>query len=420
MHRRAHAVAIAEIDVIAHADLIAVVDDRRTRHREQQAVHQLDLLAVVFEQWRQAPANAEIQPRPRIPRVHLIHVVAFLLRHHLERQLVVITEEDRPLAVVRYVGRLRHDFGDRMAVLLRDRHVHSRHQRKVIRHMAFVAVAEIIVDILRPLVGLGEQHSIAIPFVDQLANLLDHRVRLGQVFVARPFALAQVGNRIQAEPVDADVEPELHRLENRLQDARIVEVEIGLMAEEAMPVMRLRDFVPCPIRLFGVGENDSRARVLARIVAPDVIVALDRPCRRAARGLEPRMLIRRVVDDQFRNDAQTPAMRFADKMTKILTRSVSRIDVVIIGDVIAVVAHRRWIERQQPDCIDAELLNVVELLGQSTKVADPVIVRIEERLDVELVDDRVLVPERVVGERRHVLQLRRRQRCGVQDDRHWC
>src|SRR5439155_21789386 len=117
----------------------------------------------------------------------------------------------------------------------------------------------------------------------------EHRVRPGQVFVARPFALAQVGNRIQAEAVDADVEPELHRLENRLQDARIVEVEIGLMAEEAMPVMRLRDFVPCPIRLFGVGENDSRARVLARIVAPDVIVALDRPRWRAARGLEPRM-----------------------------------------------------------------------------------------------------------------------------------
>ena len=42
LHRRAHAVAIAEVDVVAHADLVAVVDDRRPRHREQQAVHQLD------------------------------------------------------------------------------------------------------------------------------------------------------------------------------------------------------------------------------------------------------------------------------------------------------------------------------------------------------------------------------------------
>jgi len=28
LHRRAHAVAVAEIDVVAHADLVAVVDDR--------------------------------------------------------------------------------------------------------------------------------------------------------------------------------------------------------------------------------------------------------------------------------------------------------------------------------------------------------------------------------------------------------
>ena len=31
LHRRAHAVAIAEIDVVAHADLVAVIDDRRAR-----------------------------------------------------------------------------------------------------------------------------------------------------------------------------------------------------------------------------------------------------------------------------------------------------------------------------------------------------------------------------------------------------
>jgi len=33
LHRGAHAVAIAEIDVVAHADLVAVIDDRRARER---------------------------------------------------------------------------------------------------------------------------------------------------------------------------------------------------------------------------------------------------------------------------------------------------------------------------------------------------------------------------------------------------
>ena len=34
LHRRAHAVAVAEIDVVAHADLVAVVEDRRAGHGE--------------------------------------------------------------------------------------------------------------------------------------------------------------------------------------------------------------------------------------------------------------------------------------------------------------------------------------------------------------------------------------------------
>ena len=80
-------------------------------------------------------------------------------------------------------------------------------------------------------------------------------------------------------------------------------------------------------------------------------------------------------------------------------RAVVRMDAAIIGDVVAVVAPRRGIERQQPDRIDAELGDVVELLHQARKVADAVIVRIEERFDMQLIDDRVLVPERVLEHR---------------------
>src|SRR5665213_209864 len=35
LHRSAHPVAVAEVDVVAHADLIPVVEDRRTRQREE-------------------------------------------------------------------------------------------------------------------------------------------------------------------------------------------------------------------------------------------------------------------------------------------------------------------------------------------------------------------------------------------------
>ena len=70
----------------------------------------------------------------------------------------------------------------------------------------------------------------------------------------------------------------------------------------------------------------------------------------------------------------------------------------VVGDVVAVVAAGRGIERQQPQRGDAEVLQVVELLGQAGEVADAVVVAVGERLDVKLIDDRVLVPELVAGE----------------------
>ena len=68
LHRRADAVAVAEIDVVPHADLVAVVEHRRARQREQQAVHQLDAAAVVAQQRRQPAANAQVDARLRIAR----------------------------------------------------------------------------------------------------------------------------------------------------------------------------------------------------------------------------------------------------------------------------------------------------------------------------------------------------------------
>ena len=42
---------------------------------------------------------------------------------------------------------------------------------------------------------------------------------------------------------------------------------------------------------------------------------------------------------------------------------VARVDGAVVGDVVAVVAQRRGLERQQPQAIDAQLRQVVELRG---------------------------------------------------------
>ncbi len=392
LHRRAHAVAIAEVDVVAHADLVAVVDDRRARQRQQQAVHQLDLAQVVLEQGCQPAADPEVEPHALVGGVEVPEVVALLVGHHLERQLVVVAQEDAPLAVGRDVRGLAQDVGDRMPVLLRDRHVHPRHHREVERHVALVAVAEIGQHVLGPLVGLRQQHPMGKVPVDLGADPLQHRVRLRQVLVVGALALDQVGDRVEAQPVDAHLQPEPQHAQDLDQHPRVVEVEIRLVRVEAVPIVGLGDRIPGPVRGLRVDEDDSRLKIFLIGVAPDIVVAVHRARLGGAGALEPAVLIGGVVDHQLGDHPQATRVRGLDEAPEIPQRAEGWIDVAVLGDVVAVVAQRRGVERQDPDRIDAELLNVVELLHQAREVADAVVVGIEEGFDVQLVDDRILVP----------------------------
>ena len=95
--------------------------------------------------------------------------------------------------------------------------------------------------------------------------------------------------------------------------------------------------------------------------------------------------------------ADAALVRLVDEAIEVLERAVARMDALVVGDVVAVVAQRRRVEGQQPERVDAEALQVVELLGQAGEVADAVAVAVEEGADVRLVDDGVLVPERITS-----------------------
>ena len=89
-----------------------------------------------------------------------------------------------------------------------------------------------------------------------------------------------------------------------------------------------------------------------------------------------------------------------DEASHLADGAVVGVDAPVVGDVVAVVATGRRVERQDPDRGDAQVDEVIQLLDEPPEVADAVPVRIAERAHVQLVDDRVLVP---VGDRRRHL-----------------
>src|SRR5262249_16404510 len=86
-------IAIPKVYVIAHTDLIAVVDDWSARQREQQPVHQLDLSAMITQQRSEPAPDTEIKSGVTVGRISAIHVVTLLVGHHFESQLIMVAQK---------------------------------------------------------------------------------------------------------------------------------------------------------------------------------------------------------------------------------------------------------------------------------------------------------------------------------------
>ena len=303
----------------------------------------------------------------------------------------MVPEEDAPLAPVGNVGRLGQDLGDRVALGPPQRHEHAGHEREVEAHVALVAVAEVLDDVGRPLVGLGQQHPPGIAGVDLLADPLEEGVGLGEVLAVGALPLEEVGHGVEAEPVEPEVEPEPEDAEHRLLDLGVVVVEVRLVGEEPVPVVLLAVRVPGPVRPFGVGEDDPGVGVALVGVGPHVPVG---PGVVAALAglLEPGVLVGGVVDHQVGDDADAPAVGLLHEPHGVAQLPVLGEDGEEVGDVVAAVPQRGRVERQQPQAVDAQPRQVVELLDETLEVAGAVAVGVEEAADGDLVEDGALEP----------------------------
>ncbi len=101
---------------------------------------------------------------------------------------------------------------------------------------------------------------------------------------------------------------------------------------------------------------------------------------------------------------RSPAtMRQRQQLTKLIEIAVTAVDRGIIGDVVAIVSQGRGKERQDPQGGDAEVLHVIEPFDQPAEIADAVSITVLKCLDVQLVENRVLEPQRVVFERHSII-----------------
>ena len=219
--------------------------------------------------------------------------------------------------------------------------------------MAFIAVAKVFSHIAGPLVRLRQQHAVLIVRIYYGADLPNDGVGFGEILAVGPLALDQIRNRIQPQGIHSHIQPEPHHLEHFVQHQRVVEVQVRLVRKKTVPVVGIGLYVPGPVGLLGIGENDAGFPVFLIALAPDVELPFRRTGRSLPRPLKPRMLVRSVVDDELDQYLDVAFVRCFQKRLKIFQGSVAGMHVGVIGNVVPVVPQGRGEKRKQPQTSDA-------------------------------------------------------------------
>ena len=107
------------------------------------------------------------------------------------------------------------------------------------------------------------------------------------------------------------------------------------------------------------------------------------------------MLVRRVRDDLIDDDLQPQPVRLCHQRVEIGKRAEHRIDIAIIGNIIAHISHGRGEEGREPDAVNAKRGDIGQTFRHPGKIAIAVAGRILKRARIDLIDHRSLPPVRL-------------------------
>ena len=159
---------------------------------------------------------------------------------------------------------------------------------------------------------------------------------------------------VHAEAVDPAVEPPAHHRVDRLADLRVLPVEVGHRAREQVQVVLAGGLVELPRR-----AGEVRAPVVGRARASQYQSRFG--LSRLERDSTNHGVLRGgVVDHEVHHELHPALVDRREQAVEVRERAERRLDVLVVGDVVAVVLLRRGVDRRQPDHVDAEPREVVE------------------------------------------------------------
>src|ERR1700734_1475542 len=119
------------------------------------------------------------------------------------------------------------------------------------------------------------------------------------------------------------------------------------------------------------------------------------------------MLIRSMIRHKIHDDAHAMLLAIRHHAVEIGQRSVHRIDVFIISDVIAKIDLRRRIAGRNPDRVYSEVMQVLHLGSDAIQIADAIVIAVGKTARIDFIEDSMLPPLVAFGVDRLGLRTRR-------------
>ena len=110
---------------------------------------------------------------------------------------------------------------------------------------------------------------------------------------------------------------------------------------------------------------------------------------------KPRMLVRGVAGNQIHTDLDSFGMCILNESYQIRVRAETRVYLIVVGDVIATVLELAAEHRADPDRIESQILDIIQLRADSLQVAIAVTIAVLERRRVDVVDGSGIEPPRI-------------------------
>ena len=203
---------------------------------------------------------------------------------------------------------------------------------------------------------------------------------------------------VHAEAVGPALHPETQNAFEQFVNLGVFPVPIGLRRIEDVEVplaglaVGLRDASPGAAVENRLPVVRRKFAVFALAVAEHVHIAFGRAglCRKG--HLEQLVLIARVVRNDVDDHFDAELVCAGDEVVGVADRAETWINVGVVRNVVAAVLLRGRVERGEPQRIDAQVLEVVELGGDAGQVAHAVTVCVSERARIHLINNGVAPP----------------------------